>query len=144
MARDRFELFRQWLQGVSLLVILLGLLMAFIVGLGAMPSISDPIDQSFYPGTMTAAEKDFRAWTYGVWGATMVGWGIMLLAIVRRPFANKELWAWNAFATGLTAWFVIDTGFSLNFNVTINVVVNVAIFVLAIIPLLLTFRDFRS
>ncbi len=74
----------------------------------------------------------------------MVGWGIMLLAIVRGPFAKKEMWAWNAVMTGLALWFVIDTGFSLNFGVMINVAFNVVIFLLALVPLLMTFKEFRS
>jgi len=141
--KDRFNFWQQWLYGVTIMVILLGLLMAFVVGMGMMPSISGPLEDPFYSGTMTGAEKDFRAWTFGVVGATMVGWGIMLTAIVKKPFANKERWSWAAVITGLSMWYVIDTGFSLNFHVTMNAALNTVVFLLALVPLVFTYKEFN-
>jgi len=141
--KDRFKFWQQWLYGVSIMVILLGLLMAFVVGMGMMPSISGPLEDPFYAGAMTGAEKDFRAWTFAVVGATMVGWGIMLAAIVKKPFARKERWSWVAFITGLSMWYVIDTAFSLNFHVTMNALLNTVVFVLALVPLIFTYREFN-
>ncbi len=88
--------------------------------------------------------RTFQAWAYGVWGATMVGWGIVLYFVVRGPFAKKEPWSWRAIAFGVLAWFAIDTGFSAYYDVTINVFVNITVLALAFIPLAATYNDFKQ
>jgi hypothetical protein len=138
-----FSFWQRWLQGICLLVISLGLLMAFLIGTDAFSMLSDPIDDAFFDEALTAAERDFQAWAYGVWGATMVGWGIVLMFIARGPFKRKELWSWQAFLVGLLAWFIIDTAFSALYDVTINVIVNVSVLLLALLPLLATYKEFR-
>ncbi len=138
-----FQFWQRWLKGVCVLVIALGLFMAFLIGMDVFSALSGPIDDAFFEDGLTEAEKDFQAWAYGVWGATMVGWGIVLYFVVRGPFAKKEPWSWRAIAFGVLAWFAIDTGFSAYHGVTINVLVNIAVLVLAFIPLAATYNDLR-
>jgi Mg/Co/Ni transporter MgtE len=43
----------------------------------------------------------------------------------------------------MLAWFIIDTAFSVLYDVTINVIVNVSVLLLALLPLLATYKEFR-
>jgi len=45
---------------------------------------------------------------------------------------------------GLSLWYVIDTVISLCFSVVFNAVFNTAIFILAMLPLLFTRREFQK
>lgn len=144
MAEEKgFKFWQDWLRGVCIAIIVVGIAMALLIGTGMLPNVSGPFESAIYSGPLTAEEENFRAWAYGAWGATMAGWGIVLLGLVRGPFARKEMWAWRSFTTGLLIWFVIDTGFSVNFGVWYNVSINVAVLALALLPLVMTYKAFR-
>lgn len=49
----------------------------------------------------------------GVLGAVIIGWVVLLLAVVRVGLRGGDPRWWWAVVTCLGTWFVIDTGFSL-------------------------------
>ncbi len=137
------ERWSRWLQVVAAAVAVFGLVMALFGGTALFGPVNWLFDPAFWPGSAPAAVTEFRAWVYGAWGATLAGWGIVLVFIARRPFAAGEAWAWRAVALGTGAWFVLDTAISLAHGVTPNVVLNVVVFALVAIPLLGSRKDFR-
>ncbi|MGB6067906.1 MAG: hypothetical protein WBG50_24125, partial [Desulfomonilaceae bacterium] len=86
--------------------------------------------------------KEFQQWVYGVWGATIAGWGAFMAFIAYYPFAQKERWAWNCIVTGLAIWFVLDTTLSIYHRVYFNAAFNTALLILAGLPLAATRKDF--
>jgi hypothetical protein len=92
--------------------------------------------------TVPVTTFNFQRWIYGVLGSTMIGWGIFLIFIAHYPFKMKERWSWNCFIMGLMVWFVIDTAISLYFHVYFNAVFNSVLFILGLLPLVLTRNEF--
>ena len=84
----------------------------------------------------------FLGFIYGVLGATMAGWGVVLAFVIHHPFRNKERWAWNALALAFSLWYLADTAISLSFGVIFNALFNTVIFIAAMIPLFFTRKEF--
>ncbi|HDZ61702.1 MAG TPA: hypothetical protein ENH40_00975, partial [Nitrospirae bacterium] len=82
--------------------------------------IDDRYEPIFWGNTdISDSAKLFQQWVYGVWGATMAGWGIITAFIVQYPFRKKEKWAWSGLVIMLLVWFVLDTSISLIYRVYI-------------------------
>lgn len=102
--------------------------------------IFDPV---FWPiGGPDAAIIAYRAWVFAILGGTMAGWGTIMLFVVNYPFRARELWAWNALATSTTIWFILDTSMSLYYRVYPNVIFNVSLFVILMLPIVMTRTEF--
>ncbi len=72
---------------------------------------------------------------YGVLGAVLVGWMLLLLAIATGPLRRRERWAWNAVALSMTLWFLVDTTFSIIIGFPAHALFNVAFAVAIGVPL---------
>jgi len=143
MEMKKFNFWQMWLFIVSLLLIVFGLLMAFFNQSAVMDFIlNDFVNQVFWKSKIPVEVSKFQSFIYAVLGATICGWGILQVFIVRYPFKEKEYWSWKALTMGIIIWFVIDTGFSAYLNVAINVLLNSVIFLLIVIPLLFTKKYF--
>ncbi len=95
------------------------------------------IQSTFYADTsITSSAASLQQWMIGVFGATMAGWGIMMLYLIKHSLQNKELWAWNAMLISLIVWFSIDMVVSIHFKVFFNVLVNAIFFLQFFAPLL--------
>lgn len=68
----------------------------------------------------------------GVLGAVILGWVVLLVAVVR---AQAPGW-WGAVVTSLVAWFVVDTGFSLVLGSWQHALFNLAFAAVLVPPLL--------
>jgi len=142
---DNFKFWQTWLFVVSLAIIAFGFVLAFFNQTAVFDLLfNNRIDPAFWPATtpVTADVKLFQQWAYGVLGAMCIGWGIFMAFVAYRLFRAKEKWAWNCFALGITAWFVVDTAISLYFGVTFNAAFNIVLFVAVGLPLVFTRKDF--
>lgn len=83
----------------------------------AAPLVSDlfellgfgPRDGGVPPGAAT----DHVLFLQGILGSVIVGWVVVLLAVVRGPLRGGEGWAVRAVAGSVAAWATLDTGWSL-------------------------------
>jgi hypothetical protein len=80
---------------------------------------------------ITAPEIRFAT---GVCGAVMLGWGWLMLAIVKRPETDPALW--RAMVACLLIWFIPDSIVSLKTGATLNVVSNVLLLAMFLYPVL--------
>ncbi|HDL42280.1 MAG TPA: hypothetical protein ENG98_04625 [Actinobacteria bacterium] len=144
--RTEFRFWQRWLLFASIYLVLFGLVLA----LGSRTSLmdvvfNDRIDAVFWPeGNIPENAVTFRAWVYGVLGATVTGWGIFMAFLAHYPFKARERWSWNGFVVSLSVWYVVDTAVSVYFEVLFNVFVNTAIIVVFAIPLAFTRKDFSE
>ncbi|HEX8941438.1 MAG TPA: hypothetical protein VF763_14920, partial [Candidatus Limnocylindrales bacterium] len=122
-----FDRWCRWLAVVAAGLTAFGLFMAVASGTGLFEPLHRLIDPAFWQSPPDAAAVAFRAWAYGVWGATLAGWGITIGLLVHDAFARRERWSRQALAVATGAWFVLDTGVSVGHGVTANVVINVVI-----------------
>lgn len=136
----KFSFWYQWLFVVGLLLVVFGVALALFNQTPIFDFLfNNQIDPVFWVDGQALPEMSrFQQWVYGVLGATIAGWGICVAFLARNPFQNKEFWAWNAIALGITVWFVIDTALSLCFQVVFNLAFNTVLFIVFWLPLAFT------
>lgn len=78
--------------------------------------------------------RDYVLFIYGVLGAVIVGWMVLLTAVALGPLRRREPWAVAAVAASLSTWFVVDTGFSLAVGSTGHALFNVGFVVAMGLP----------
>jgi hypothetical protein len=137
---------QKWLLVTTILVILFGTLLILPIESEILDLMfNDRIEAIFWPDTMIApGVTHFRQWLYGVLGATMVGWGIMMAFITAGPFHKRETWAWYSIALSIGIWYIADTIVSISYGALFNAAFNTAILLLFLPPMLGTFKSFHS
>ena len=141
---SKSALWDRWLLVVGWVVVLFGLLLAVFNRSAPMDLLfHDQIDPAFWPDAPPPAALSFRTWAYAVLGATMAGWGLLVVALANNPFARRERWARNALAASLGLWFVVDTSLSLAAGVAFNAAFNTLFLLMVAAPVVATWRDFR-
>jgi hypothetical protein len=134
---------QKWLLVVGIIIAIFGILMTFLSGTPLFDLFNRQIDPAFWgSGTSIESIRLFQQWIYGVWGATIAGWGIFVTFIAYYPFRSKEKWAWNCLVLGLGVWFVLDTALSISFKVYFNVAFNTILLILAGLPVIFTRKEF--
>jgi hypothetical protein len=140
-----FIFWQRWLLIVAIFVTLFGVFMALFNNTPLFKLFNDRIDPVFWdsqdPPTLSLI---FRTWVYGVWGATVAGWGLTLAFLAHNPYKRRERWARRALILGLALWYLLDTGFSINFGVYFNAAFNTLLLLLAGLPLAFTWKEFDS
>jgi len=110
-----FEFWQRWLVSISLLIVVFGVMMAVLGGTAAFDIVDNQVNTVYWDVEhLDSDTEEFQQWVYGVMGATMAGWGVMMSLVARVPFQRKERWAWNAIAYSVALWFVIDSYVSLS------------------------------
>jgi hypothetical protein len=135
-----FIFWQRWLLVFAVLLILFGVGMVFFNTTSVFDAFfNDNINPAFWgsKGPDPIALR-FQSWVYGLLGATIAGWGVIIFFLVKIPFTQREKWAWNALFWGLLLWYVLDTGASIYYGVLFNVLFNTVIFLVALVPLLFT------
>ncbi|MHC1782522.1 MAG: hypothetical protein AB9891_07145 [Anaerolineaceae bacterium] len=141
--KTSFVFWQKWLIIVCLFILLFGVGMAFFSGTQVFEIFHRQIDPAFWQKVPEEGNiREFQGWVYGVWGATLAGWGVFLTFLAAYPFRAREKWAWNCMASGLIVWFMLDTGVSLVYEVWFNVFVNSALFFLVGLPVGFTRKYF--
>ena len=138
-----FWFWQKWLLLAAALVTLFGLALALGSKSGLFELFMSRIDPAFWgaagPG---AAGEAFQRWVYGAWGATVAGWGLVMVFLAQIPFKRREPWARNCLAASLGLWFVVDTFYSLYYWVWINALLNTVLLIVLGLPLFFTWRGF--
>lgn len=135
----RARLWRTWLTVVGIGLAVFGTGMALLARTPLFEPLHRLIDPAFWSaGPPDPGSVEFRAWAYGVWGATLAGWGIVVAFLAREAFGRAEPWAWRALALGTGLWFVLDTSVSAVHGVGANVVINVVVLAVVAVPLAAT------
>jgi len=138
-----FLFWQRWLFVVGAMVTAFGVAMALFNGTPLFDLFNRQIDPAFWGAHAVGdTARQFQQWIYGVWGATIAGWGVFVIYIARYPFNQKERWAWNCLVWGLAVWFLLDTGISLFYTVYFNAVFNTVLLILAGLPAVFTRKEF--
>ncbi len=143
MNRDSFWPF--WLLVIAFTMAAFGVLMVLSSGTPLFAGLVGEIELAFMPaGSASFGWLRFRDWVFGVWGATVAGFGLLAALIGGRAFARRERWARDALAGALALWYVLDTGVSLVYGVWINVAFNTVVLVAFVLPLAFTWTRFGA
>lgn len=140
-----FVFWRRWLLVVSALTALFGLDLVFINAIPPLANLMHAnVDPVFFGAEpVSAATVSFQGFVYGIMGAVMFGWASLMFAVVYVPFQKREKWAYYALDFSVVSWYLIDTVMSISYGVTFNVILNTVFLALFMIPLVMTYKDFR-
>lgn len=142
---NRSSFWTVWLLVACFTMLAFGVLMALFGGTRLFAGLNQQIDLAFWPaGTVDPGLLRFQTWVYGVWGATVAGFGLLAAFIAAHAFARKQRWARDALAAALALWYVLDTALSLLSRVWVNAALNTAVLALFIVPLAMTWTHFRD
>lgn len=129
-------------RAVRLLLVLLGLVAAYAV---AMVFAGRTVDRLFDllgfgagdAGVPGGAPMAHVLLLQGVLGAVILGWAVLLAAVVHLGQRSGDPRWWWAVVASLGVWFVVDTGFSLAIGSWQHALFNVPFAVLLGVPLAL-------
>jgi hypothetical protein len=139
---NRFTFWQTWLVMVGIVITCFGIL---LVLLPEIPLFDRQVNPVFWGGVEAPSPaRNFQAWVYDVLGATVAGWGLLVVFIARHSFRRRERWAWNGLAGTLILWYILDTTASLYHGVIFNALFNTGLLLLAGLPLLFTHSQFQS
>jgi len=139
-----FSFWQKWLSIAAGAVVAIGLFLALTGFLPYSEPVNRLINQTFWPGRAVSVEtSDFQRWVYGILGATVAGWGVLLLFVARVPFKKKERWSRQAILVCLAVWFPLDTALSLYHGVYLNAAFNATLAMAIGLPAAITGRFFR-
>ena len=136
----RFNFWHRWLIILSIMFVVFGVVMLFPALFNTDLSY---INSAFWESGITPKEaKVFYTWILGIYAAMLISWAGFILAILFYPFKKKEKWSWYCLLTCFSIWFLIDTLVSLASGVYLNAINNCIWYILLLLPLLFTKRDF--
>ncbi len=137
-----FKFWQKWLLVSGIIVSVFGLSMVLNINSERFNSLIDPV---FWGNeTPNIQVRNFQQWVYGVLGATMVGWGILIAFIAAIPFKKKEKWSRNCILIGILSWYILDTFISLKANVEFNAIGNTILAIIILMPIFFTVTKFRK
>lgn len=87
------------------------------------------------PESFGAEARDYIRFVYGVLGAVLAGWAVLIAAVALGPLRRGEPWAWNAVAGSVAFWFVVDTTHSLATGYPENALLNLGFAIAFAVPI---------
>ncbi len=132
----------RWMVAVTILLLLFSL--SFVL----LPQVIHNLFEAVFIATGSLAQPvnadalGYIHFVYGVLGAVMVGWMVLLLFTVFGPLRRGERAGWLASASTVLIWFVVDSGWSVVSGFAANALLNSGFLILFLIPLAATYRDF--
>jgi len=141
-----FTFWQRWLFIVTIFIAVFGLLLALFNQKPVFDLLfNNQINPAFWGVPRVPLDiVAFQGWIYGVLGATVCGWGVMMAFIAHYPFRRREKWARNCLALGLIAWYLVDTALSIYFGVTFNALFNTVLVLAAMPPIYFTRKVFTE
>lgn len=84
--------------------------------------------------------RSYVLFLYGVLGAVIVGWMVLVAAVATGRSSTGTPWAWRALTVSVSVWFVLDSGLSLVMGEWQHALFNLAFLAALGLPLLLWWR----
>jgi|GEM_PF-238335 hypothetical protein len=138
-----FEFWQRWLFTIGLVIVVFGVLMVCLSGTPLFNVFNNQINPAFWGSDPPSVSiQRFQQWVYGVWGATIAGWGVTISFVAKHAFKTQEPWSWRSLVTSILAWFVLDTLVSVVLGVYFNVVFNTVLLILVGLPIAFTSGTF--
>jgi uncharacterized BrkB/YihY/UPF0761 family membrane protein len=144
MDDKKFLFWQKWLTYANVMTIIVGLLVAF-AGNSLVFEVHNEYTRSifFESNELQPDVLNLKNWLFGIIGATIVGFHVLMVMISENSFKKKEPWAYWALWFAMLSWFIIDSGISIYYGAIHNVVIiNLVALVLIGFPLIVTRKEF--
>ena len=132
-----FTLWHRWLQVSQILLILFGLLFAFLGTSSALSPMTHPILSAFWVGgEIPENSREFAFFSFGLMGALSAALGELGWFVARYGIGQRQKWAWNGLLAAVVLWYLIDGFVSIYAGVAINVAFNTVFLLMIVVPLI--------
>ncbi|MDY7395080.1 hypothetical protein UMM65_07490 [Aureibaculum sp. 2210JD6-5] len=144
MQDKNFIFWQKWLTYANVITVIVGLLVAFAGNSFFFELHNEYTRDVFFKSKEFQPEVlALKNWLFGIIGATIIGFHILMIMISENAFKNEERWAYNSMWYGILSWFLIDSGISLYYGAIHNVVlINLVALLIIGIPLVMTRKNF--
>jgi len=144
MREEQFHFWQKCLTAANVLAACVGLMVAFAGNSIFFAYYNQSTLDVFLSGeTMTPEVLAIKNWLFGIIGASIVGFQILMIFIAEYAFKRKEKWAYWAMCSGLLSWFLIDTGISWYYGALHNIaIINLPALIAIGLPLWMTRKEF--
>jgi hypothetical protein len=114
----------RWITAAGIIGIVFGIFYS-IFGLEGLP-----VYQKFVPA------ESMMAWSKGLYGATFIGFSVLLLLLGRRAIRSKDKELGIIIICGIAAWIIYEAAVSIIYGVYINVFVDIALIAFLSFPVI--------
>lgn len=141
-----FNFWTKWLLIANIMTIIVGLLAAFAGNSIFFEFYNSQTEKVFFDGQpLTEQTLLLKNWLFGIIGGSIVGFHLLMIAIIKNSFVKRETWAYNALWIGLLSWFCIDSGITTYYQAYHNLyLINLVALFLIALPLVMTRKYFTS
>lgn len=146
MNDKHFRFWQKWLTYSNIFGLIMGLLIAFAGNSSIFDYYNQETNDLFFQGNISENMiSDFKNWLWGIIGATVAGFHILMIGISENAFKRQKKWAYITMWIGLLTWFFIDSSISLLYGAIHNVIlINLTSMILICIPLIITRKIFME
>src|SRR5688500_17575305 len=107
------KLLVQWLYATAIVHLLVGLALPWIGGLAILDDYHRHIEPAFWPEGAPAAARAQQIWWIALFGPTVQGLSLWMLALIHFGNRYRSRLAWIALVAGLALWAPQDMLISL-------------------------------
>src|SRR5688572_26872304 len=118
-----------WISSVGIIGVLFGAFYA-VFGLHGLP-----VYQNFVP------ESVYTPWSNGLYGATFIGFSVLLFFVGRHAFRTNDKTLMKALLYGIASWLIVEAFFSIYYGIYFNVLVDIALMAVLGFPLVVGIRS---
>jgi hypothetical protein len=141
-----FNFWTKWLLIANIMTVIVGLLAAFAGNSIFFEFYNTQTEAVFFEGQVLSEQTLLlKNWLFGIIGGSIVGFHLLMIAIIKNSFVKREKWAYNALWIGLLSWFCIDSSITIYYKAYHNLyLINLVALVLIALPLVMTRSYFKS
>jgi len=131
------------------LVVLWGVIIVMGLALIFTPLVDITIGSHYYNqyfdydayAVISDGDLRFQTFLYGISGAVLASWAIVMLFLVLFPLRQGQRWAWYAIFLSACVWFIGDGYASVATGFTLHAFLNLGLFIPLMIPLFAIYRQ---
>ena len=133
----------RWLMVILIIMIVMGLALVFT------PFVDMTLGSHYYNtyfdydaySVISDGDMRFQTFLYGVSGAVMASWSIVMLFLAIFPLRQGQRWAWFAIVISTIVWFIGDSYISIATGFALHAGLNLSVFIPLMIPLAMTYKQ---
>jgi hypothetical protein len=140
---NSLNLWRKYFCVISLMLIAMGIFIVFFKDTRIFWLFAGFIDPVFWSNEIiTENTIRFKSFIYSFSGTYVLLWGINLFFISKFAFRPENKWAWYNILITALVWFLIMFPFSLYYGVAVNAIGDSIFFIMILLPLIFTRKEF--
>lgn len=130
----------------EVITLIIGLLVAFFGNSFIFELHNSKTELVFFSGKQLDTNVlQLKNWLFGIIGATIAGFHLLVIMISENAFKLKQKWAYDAVLYSMVLWFTIDSSISIYYGALYNVLlINLPALFMICLPLVMTKRDFEN